>query len=56
MLASLDSYQIDYYCFFTHPGVAVGPEFCRPESPALRDPNAWVVSIGKCTVLAISAY
>ena len=25
----------------------MGPDFCGPESPALRDPNIWVVSIGK---------
>ena len=30
-----------------HSGVAVGPDFCGPESPALRVPNIWVVSIGK---------
>ena len=33
---------------FVHSGVAVGPEFCGPESPALRDPSVWMVSIGRC--------
>ena len=28
-------------------GVAVGPELCGPESPAIRDPNLWVVTVGE---------
>ena len=29
----------------------MGSEFCGPESPALRDPNIWVVTVGKCLML-----
>ena len=54
-------YSIVYKICQLHTGVAVGPEFCGPESPAIRDPNLWVVTIGKCciriilvTVLSIS--
>lgn len=36
---------IGIYCF--HAGVGVGSEFCGPESPGLRDPNIWVVTVGK---------
>ena len=36
---------ISNYCL--HAGVAVGSEFCGPESPALRDPNIWIVTVGK---------
>ena len=35
------------------PGIAVGQEFCGPESPAVRDPNFWVVSIGEFTTIIV---
>ena len=39
-----------YINYQLHTGVAVGPEFCGPESPAIRDPNLWVVTIGECCI------
>ena len=37
------SLLVIFHCF---KGVAVGPEFCRPESPSLNDENIWRVTIG----------
>jgi len=47
---------IEKPCLFHYPmstGVAVGPEFCGPESPAIRDPNFWVVSVGASSVFKL---
>ena len=46
---SINSYSCCLDTFFTCllTGVAVGPELCGPESPAIRDPNLWVVTVGE---------
>ena len=38
---------IHFLLVFFLTGVAVGPELCGPESPAIRDPNLWVVTVGE---------
>ena len=51
-VAYTEMYTVSTMLFYKicqlHTGVAVGPEFCGPESPAIRDPNLWVVTIGEC--------
>ena len=36
-----------YLCINHGIGIAVGNEFCNVESPALRDPIIWTVTIGE---------
>ena len=38
--------QSSMYCVISTIGVAVGPEFCNPESSSLLDPTIWTVSVG----------
>ena len=47
---------IEKPCLFHYPmstGVAVGSEFCGPESPAIQDPSFWVVSVGASSVFKL---
>ena len=42
--------MLSFYTTCLLTGVAVGPELCGPESPPIRDPNIWVVTVGEYVV------